>query len=685
MKRTISLKKSLNAICILATVLVVSVFTFSIFLAQRSSYEDGVEHSTAMYISELVAEANAFKEIQTINRWEVKFNETTYNRLKPKFNDKVYYKSGYPAIITRRGELLIHPADEGKNVSQLNYGARILSENKLRNTFEYQSIDDNKTKIVSYVFYEPYQVYLCVFIDKNDAYGMLYHYQTMLILIGFLFLIIVSFLIVRLNSFYVRIIEKITAATRRLLSGQLDEVVKHSSAVEMKDLADVFTKFHERNEVLTEYADKLSKGDLDQQIIVEFDDKRLPDYLMAIRDNIKSAREIETNRKIEDEKQNWVNKGLAKFSEILRTHTDDIQKHSDNILFNLVRYVNANQGVVFLLSDEFDGSNTSLELISAFAYDTKKYISKQIPLGEGLVGTCAIEKQTIYITDVPDDYIEITSGLGYATPRAVLVVPIKMEDTVLGVVEIASFNKFEKHQVEFIEKIMESVAATLSSARINARTADLLKKFEAQSRDMAKKEEEMRQNIEELKATQEELGNKEYEMLAYISAYLQELVVVEYNKAGHVTNLNTRFSTLTGQDRNHILNTTIKDHIQLKLAVIKDFSTVWDLLLQGQVVELTNSYTFKNESCTIHEKYIPLKSQNGKVSTILRVMNDVTILKRKDEQILAKAEEIDDIKKKNESTLKHRLEKEAQLQEELEQARGLINELEQKLKEKGNV
>jgi hypothetical protein len=122
-----------------------------------------------------------------------------------------------------------------------------------------------------------------------------------------------------------------------------------------------------------------------------------------------------------------------------------------------------------------------------------------------------MEKETIQLTEIPDDYVEITSGLGKATPSYILLVPLKHEEDVLGVIEIASFRVFEKHEVEFTERVAQSIASTILSVKINARTRMLLEQSQQQAEEMLAQEEEMRQNMEELQATQEEMSRKAQE------------------------------------------------------------------------------------------------------------------------------------------------------------------------------
>lgn len=255
------------------------------------------------------------------------------------------------------------------------------------------------------------------------------------------------------------------------------------------------------------FATEIGEGNLNSEFKPSSENDKLGIALLGMQQSLLKAREIEESQKVLSRKSQWANEGMAKFAEILRSNHDNLKEMSFNVVKNLVKYVDAIQGGIFVLNDEDEDGNY-LEMTACFAYDRRKLQQKRIELGEGLVGRCFFESQSIILREVPDDYLEITSGLGKESPRNLLLVPLKLNEDVNGVIEIASFNEFEDFQIQFIEKIAESISSTITSVRINERTTALLERSQAQAELMAAQEEEMRQNLEELQTTQEELEKR---------------------------------------------------------------------------------------------------------------------------------------------------------------------------------
>jgi ligand-binding sensor domain-containing protein len=220
----------------------------------------------------------------------------------------------------------------------------------------------------------------------------------------------------------------------------------------------------------------------------------------------------------------WFNKGLGLFSDIISKNKDSISGLSQIFIKELVNYVEAQQGGIFLLNDD-DENAPVLELVASYAYGTER-INQQFLPGEGYIGTCFNSKQFLEIDNVTDKYTELKSGLGAEYLKHLLFAPMKINDQCIGVVEIGSFRKIRGYRVSFIEKLMESFTSTISTEKANAKLKKLIDHSVMQSKELAESEEQLKMNLEEIMATQEESTRREDELikLAEESATHEEML-----------------------------------------------------------------------------------------------------------------------------------------------------------------
>ncbi len=347
--------------------------------------------------------------------------------------------------------------------------------------------------------------------SRVEMSSLFNRFERFIMILGIALIVISSGIAILLTRTTVKPIKNVKSILTSMCQGILpreklktrnDEIGDMSAA--LNDLVESFRKF-------TSFAKEIGKGNYDVPFEPLSEQDDLGNALLEMRDNLKQAAQEEEKRKKEDEQRNWASQGIAKFSDLLRQNNDNLEELSYQIIQNLVQYTQANQGGLFMINDE-DQENRIIELKAAYAYSRRKYMDKQIEPGVGLVGRAVEEGETIYMSDIPDDYINITSGLGEATPTSLLIVPLKNNEEIHGVIEMASFEEFEQYQIDFVERVAENIASTLSAVKINIRTNELLEKSQQQAEEMKSQEEEMRQNMEELKTTQEESARREKEL-----------------------------------------------------------------------------------------------------------------------------------------------------------------------------
>jgi methyl-accepting chemotaxis protein len=327
-----------------------------------------------------------------------------------------------------------------------------------------------------------------------------------LIILTILGLAILAFLI--LSGRISKNILRLQNIINTLSQGELTEIEENKSKDEIGKMTNSISSLIGGLKKTSGFANEIGNGNLTADFEPLSDKDVLGHSLVVMRNNLAKVAE-------EDKQRNWSSLGLAKFAEVLRNQ-DDLHKLGDMIIYQLVEYMNANQGGIFIINDD-DQDNVYLELLSCYAWDKKKFMSKHIAPGEGLVGECWQEGRTIYLTEIPENYVAITSGLGKANPRNILIVPLKINEEIFGVIELASFRIYKDYEREFIERACENIAATISTAKVTDRTKRLLAQTQQQTEEMRAQEEEMRQNMEELSATQEEMQRKEREYLKKIA------------------------------------------------------------------------------------------------------------------------------------------------------------------------
>ncbi|MFL5568089.1 MAG: response regulator, partial [Gemmatimonadaceae bacterium] len=249
---------------------------------------------------------------------------------------------------------------------------------------------------------------------------------------------------------------------------------------------------------IADVATAVTRGDLSRQIAVEAQGEldELKNNLNQMIANLKTTTE-------KNSEQDWLKTNLAKFSRMMQGQKD-LESVSKLIMSELTPLVSAHHGAFYIM-DEEDNNTPVLKLIASYAYKERKHVGNRFYLGEGLVGQAALEKKPILLTNVPDDYIAITSGLGEAPPRNIIVLPVLFEGEIKAVIELASFLPFSQIHQLFLDQLAETVGVVINMISANMRTAELLEQSQSLTLELQSQSEELRTQQEELKKSNAEL------------------------------------------------------------------------------------------------------------------------------------------------------------------------------------
>ncbi|MDD2564372.1 MAG: bacteriohemerythrin, partial [Salinivirgaceae bacterium] len=569
------------------------------------------------------------------------------------------FEGSYAFLLSNQSTFVSHPSLEivGKSISEyvpeLDLEYKLTERIKNGETIEIATKDPETNQETFVVFYQvqigrtktPWSIGITIptkviLADANRSFMIS-------MIVALLGLIILTIVIVRIARSISQPMQHTTAMLKKMALGDIDSVEKLEllREDEIGQMSESLNRLIEGLDRTAHFAREIGNGNLNQEFHLLSDDDVLGNALIDMRQSLKHAEQEEDKRKIEDEKQRWTTEGIAKFGEILRNYNNDLKDLSFHLMSNLVNYLKANQGALFVVNDDDEQGNIYLEMTSAIAYNKEKYVKKRVKIGEDLVGRAAHEKLTIFMTDIPEDYIEITSGMGTANPRCLVIVPVLLNEQVYGVIELASFNVLEQYQIEFIEKIGQSVASTISSVRINEKTQKLLRQSQQQREELSAQEEEMRQNLEELQATQEESARKEFEMRGLIKALSASTYTIEYDLNGRIIAVNDAVAQLFGLSKDQIVGTYHKDGSDFRKLEPEAYESFWNDLRNGIPRKEISHLMYNGREIFLSETYTPIFDDDEKPYKVLKIGFDITDLKKKNTEVNSANSEIEALQK----------------------------------------
>ncbi|TAE73861.1 MAG: PAS domain-containing protein [Bacteroidetes bacterium] len=402
-----------------------------------------------------------------------------------------------------------------------------------------------------------------------------------------------------------------------LAHGDIPEKMSNED-VETYNITQKINSLTEQLQKIKEFAGTVGGGTFDKVMDVFNNEGELGIALAQMQKGL-------TQIAVRDMQRNWVNEGIALFGNVLREYAN-AQALYDDIIINLVKYINANQGSIFILREGGEEKENVLEQKALYAYDRERMSRKTIKPGQGLIGQVWLEKDVIYLEEAGEKFIEITSGLGGSLPRCVLIVPmINTESKVLGVVELASFQKFDDYEIDFVKRVCEMMVSAISALQNNDKTRRLLEEAQRNSQRASVQEQETRQNQQRLTSVQDEITRLKNELenrdsslertLAYLEVNLRDEILVANNY--FLDSLRYDLAELEGQN----LSMLFKDKAQ----ITTEYQKIWQALRNGDNEEYTLQLLTKNgEDVWFDATFTPIFDEREIVQKIVILAIETT-------------------------------------------------------------
>lgn len=359
-----------------------------------------------------------------------------------------------------------------------------------------------------------------------------------------------------------------------------------------------------------DFAQKIGEGKYDTEFKPASENDLLGMSLINMRNNL-----IENERR--DKERNWIVRGVAEISEILRMH-DSTDELGEDVIKFILEKIGAIQGAFYVVND--DDGKPIIEMRASYAYNRKKYLKAKFKMAEGLVGQAAVEKDTVMRTEIPDDYVTLTSGiLGDQRPKCVLIVPLITNEEVYGILEFAGFRKFDPSQVKFVQELSLILARTIFNIKVNERTRKLLAESQEMSNELKEKQEVLRQNAEEMQATQEELKrsnqkleeqieevNRTQKRMQLLLENASEVITI-YEEDETIRYISPSVETILGYGQKELIGHSDIDKVH------PDYREIFRDLFKKMVAQPDDKITVQYEYKTREGNYIWIESSGTNV------------------------------------------------------------------------
>ncbi|CAN5230310.1 hypothetical protein BH23BAC1_BH23BAC1_29010 [soil metagenome] len=430
--------------------------------------------------------------------------------------------------------------------------------------------------------------------DQVKYYAALNQLRFKFIIAGFTTFIIGLVLIIIFKKSFSKSLNKLNESVQLLGLGVLPEKMGKYSNDDLGKISEGIDKLVQGLRSTADFARQLGAGHFDSDYKPLSEKDTLGTALLTMRDSIQQSEN-------KDKERNWIVTGLAETGEILRSH-NNLVALGDAVTAYLSHKIKAIQCAIYVVNEGVEDEAT-IDMVSSYAYNKKKFLNAKFKFAQGLVGQSAIEQDILLRTEIPDNYMSITSGLlGDQKPKCILVVPLITNDKVYGVLEFAGFNKFGESQIKFVQEISYIIARTIFNIKVNEQTKNLLDESQKLSDELREQQEYLRENAEEMRATQEELKHSNLKLEEQVSEVersqkrMQLLlenaseVITIYEKDGVIRYISPSVQKILGYNPKELIG--IKDIIHVSNESVE--------LYKGMFLNLVNN---PREKVNIQLKY----------------------------------------------------------------------------------
>lgn len=361
------------------------------------------------------------------------------------------------------------------------------------------------------------------------------------LIVVLLIILVITYISLLISKSITRPVEQIVDTLQEIVKGKLDVDIAINSKDEIGVLADSFRRLQlhllEKVEVLKYIAqgdfshtleiagetdvlgivvnqiqnsfneiiaqtEEVATGNFDMEIVRRGENDTLSDSLGLMTNALKE-------NALMNRRQQWMQQGQADLNDLVRGE-HELDELARSVIGWLVKFVGGQLGVIYIKDEQ----SSKYNLLGSYAYTARKNSVTTVSKGEGIVGQAILEQQRILLTQVPDDYVAVNSGLGNSVPDQIVVVPCGFNDEIFAVVEIGVLGAFTADQLDFLERVSHNIAVSFYTVLRRRSMEMLLAKTQEQTEELQVQQEELRQANEEMETQTKALRESENQLQA---------------------------------------------------------------------------------------------------------------------------------------------------------------------------
>jgi len=484
-------------------------------------------------------------------------------------------------------------------------------------------------------------------INKNKLSEIFGYNFYIYLIIGLIIIIITIIIIVYFLNKTIKPLKMLISFAKKVSIGDFkcEDDDQNKNEIKRKDeigeLQKAFKEISASLLEITDVSESIAEGNFNKNIKIRSEGDILAKSINKMNQALIKAKEEEKQRIKDSDYSKWFTEGINEINKVLKIHHKDIFELTKNVTQSIVKFFNIALGGIFITKED-ENKEIYLELISAYAYSDSKFIKKKFKVGESLVGACASEKRMVNLKKLPKGYLQVLSGLGEASPKHLLILPLLYENELMGVLELASLTTISDNEIKLLESISENIASNLSIAKANLNTQELLDKSQQYAKELAEKDNKMNAAMQQLQELQETTAQSEASIKAKLNAMNNTLMTVEYTIDGELLDANQKYLNTMNYSFDEIKGINVLE--LLKDEDKAELQKVIEIVKKGNFYEsIMRRPTKEGREKWILATYTPIKNKEGGVEKILFYGVDITRVKEKEAIV---KEELEKLKNK---------------------------------------